>query len=76
MHPKSCPSIVIWKTSILLCPFVYQHKECQHLDGEVPFGLITHDEDEKLRKEVEELRQVKEQLTTERAEEIEALKTV
>ena len=41
MHPKSCPSIMFWKTSILICPFVYQHKECQHSDGEVPFGLIT-----------------------------------
>ena len=41
MHLMSCPSIVFWKTSILRCPFVYQHKECRHSDGEVPFGLIT-----------------------------------
>ena len=40
MHPKSCPSIVFWKTSILICPFVYEHQECWHSDEEVPFGLI------------------------------------
>ena len=27
MHPKSCPSIVFWQTSILKCPFVYLHNE-------------------------------------------------
>ena len=41
MHPKSCPSIVLWKISVLIFHFVYQHKECHHLDREVPFGLIT-----------------------------------
>ena len=40
MHQDSCTSSVL-VTSILICPFVYQHEECQHLDGEVPFGLIT-----------------------------------
>ena len=40
MHLMSCPSIVFWKTSILICPFVYQHKECRHSDEEVQFGLI------------------------------------
>ena len=28
-------------TSILFCPFMYQHNECQHSDEEVPFRLIT-----------------------------------
>ena len=35
------PIYNVLETSILICPFVYQHKECQHSDGEVPFGLIT-----------------------------------
>ena len=41
MHLMSCPSIVFWKSSILKCPFVYQHRGCWHSDGEVPSGLIT-----------------------------------
>ena len=37
------PIYSVFATSILICPFVYQHKECRHSDGEVPFGLITDD---------------------------------
>ena len=35
------PIYSVWKNSILKCPFVYQHKECRHSEGEVTFGLIT-----------------------------------
>ena len=41
------PIYSVLATSILIFPFVCQHKECRHSDGEVPFGLIkipTHNQ--------------------------------
>ena len=41
MYHKISQYIVPWATSIHRFPFVYQHEECRHSDGEVPFWLIT-----------------------------------
>ena len=41
MYYQSCKSIMFWLTSIRNCPFVSRHIECQYLDGEVKFRLIT-----------------------------------
>ena len=41
MHLMSFPYIVFRQPSIHKCPFVCQHMNCWHSDGEVPFALIT-----------------------------------